>query len=146
MAEGEPYAEVGCSTAVVRLSGGFVADPSKQSVPLRMQRCEEEAKAAEAEAKAAEAEAKAAEAEAKAVAGTCAETEFGGDCASDSQGAWAMRGALSDCVRRCRCCARCRYVSYSRHNSDCSWFASCDLAALKTDGQAASYRTVPVQS
>merc|ERR1712216_1086659 len=59
-------------------------------------------------------------------------------------GAWVLRGSLNECVRRCTCCARCRWVSYSRVNADCSWFAECNASALLTSGPSQSYHTVEV--
>ena len=51
--------------------------------------------------------------------GTCEQADFGGDCDSGTLGAWKMRrGTLESCVSRCEACARCRFVSFSRVNSD----------------------------
>ena len=65
--------------------------------------------------------------------GACGATENGGDCATDSQGAWPMappRHSLATCIAMCRCCERCRYISYSAQNEDCSWFAACKMGRL----------------
>ena len=65
--------------------------------------------------------------------GACGATENGGDCATDSQGAWPMaapRHSLTTCIAMCRCCERCRYISYSAQNGDCSWFAACNMGRL----------------
>ena len=83
--------------------------------------------------------------------GTCAVTTVGGDCGSGERGAWHMpHGSLSACARRCDECARCRFVSFSRTNADCSWFSECDLDALTTlaltpQANGASYRTMQVK-
>jgi hypothetical protein len=86
--------------------------------------------------------------------GACGATENGGDCATDSQGAWPMapsRHSLATCIAMCRCCERCRYISYSAQNEDCSWFAKCKMGRLTHPLTAGSsnlgntYTTVEVQ-
>ena len=132
------YAEAGCSTNVTRLSGGFSADdqPASASAPTA---CSTTATppgpitrdAAEPTTR---------------LRGTCAVTEFGAsDCRVDSQGAWVVRGTLADCVRHCTCCERCRFVSFSKTNADCSWFSECDTSALLTGDQAGRFHTVQVR-
>ena len=37
-----------------------------------------------------------------------------------------------DCARKCaRKCPRCNYVSVSLKDSDCSWYAKCDVSRLE---------------
>ena len=45
----------------------------------------------------------------------------------------SWESAAASCVRRCKACDRCRYVSFSTQWKDCSWFFACDLAALRHD-------------
>ena len=88
--------------------------------------------------------------------GTCEQTDLGGDCQSGTLGAWELRVAsrrdgLAACRARCHACARCRYVSFSHENADCSWFADCDLDALMTlpelpKANGRSYRTIRVKA
>jgi len=66
------------------------------------------------------------EADSKRYRGTCGATTLeASDCMYGQRGAWrishATRG-LEVCVALCRCCARCRYVSFSAKFQDCSWF------------------------
>ena len=61
--------------------------------------------------------------------GHCGATEYGGDCASGSQGAWDANRigvrSVQACAAHCRAhCPRCNYVSY-RNNLDCSWYIRC---------------------
>ena len=71
--------------------------------------------------------------------GFCGETIDGeaGDCYEGDKGMWRVnsRGSgrvdginnLEDCVARCRCCPRCRHISFSQSPAhlDCSWYATC---------------------
>ena len=48
-------------------------------------------------------------------------------------GSWALGNrtqlhTLRDCTRACRCCAACRFVSYSDHpkHRECSWYSHCN--------------------
>jgi hypothetical protein len=36
-------------------------------------------------------------------------------------------------MQKCSGCARCRYVSFSREWSDCSWYAACDVTRLEQE-------------
>ena len=78
-------------------------------------------------------------------AGYCAATETGdaGDCARGHKGSWRLhpwmrgwtRGIFDElsCVRHCvRHCARCRFVSVSMADGDCSWYHDCAVDALQT--------------
>ena len=76
-----------------------------------------------------------------AVEGFCNETSTGqhGDCERGDKGSWRIgEGNLTDvaaCVRRCvDGCARCRYVSVSIPERDCSWYATCDVRRLRNAG------------
>ena len=66
--------------------------------------------------------------------GACGAIEKGpGDCATDDQGTWPMappRHSLATCIAMCRCCERCRYISYSAQSGDCAWFAACKMGRL----------------
>ena len=137
-----PYVEAGCSTNLTKLSGGFSADanepsatlPSSESCKQRMQpqgwgRWKLPQSSSEPPS--------------TKLQGTCAETEFGeGDCEGGMSGAWVVRGALGDCLKLCECCARCRFASFSKANSDCSWFAECNTSSLLRSGPARGYQTV----
>lgn len=68
--------------------------------------------------------------------GYCAATEpSSGDCSSSGleglQGSWplaphdSVENAARYCFSRCAGCARCRFVSLSVDNKDCSWFYEC---------------------
>ena len=68
--------------------------------------------------------------------GYCDLTNGAGDCSAGDKGTWSLRSlglrapyswaaAAAACLRRCRSCARCRYVSISRAWDDCSWFFAC---------------------
>lgn len=80
--------------------------------------------------------------------GFCRETQpQSGDCSAHAHGSWRLpqigmdqQAAREFCEHRCRSCSNCRYISWSASYADCSWFAECDLSALKT--QPPSFRTV----
>lgn len=79
------------------------------------------------------------------VVGFCAETEYNsGDCAASAKGSfeWPVGqrhtathlgehdrevGGMIDCMHKCLDCKRCNFVSFSRRERDCSWYASCNL-------------------
>lgn len=85
--------------------------------------------------------------------GYCAETESQPspgvplsdyiDCRSKAKGSFALGPAQSAnwttasraCLALCRGCENCRYVSVSPSQRDCSWFARCDLQALRNNVQ-----------
>ncbi|KAL1511591.1 hypothetical protein AB1Y20_006385 [Prymnesium parvum] len=57
--------------------------------------------------------------------GYCEVTAAGrGDCVAGPKGSFAV-GEPEDCVQKCLGCPRCRFVSFSRENNDCSWFYAC---------------------
>ena len=67
----------------------------------------------------------------------------GGDCLRGSKGsiklppsaAVSLRAAMGFCSAYCERCKRCAYASVSAQWSDCSWFSSCSLDALRHDVQ-----------
>ena len=74
--------------------------------------------------------------------GYCARTSEDevGACDSDDKGTWQLKPSLVNmrnwsaltqfCLRRCRACERCRYLSVSRVWRSCDWFAVCNTSAL----------------
>ena len=66
-------------------------------------------------------------------AGYCAATSGQSDCAAGDMGSWllsaaeavTLKAAAAACVRKCRACSRCKYVSVSAAWNDCSWFHDC---------------------
>jgi len=74
-------------------------------------------------------------------AGLCAPTEHNsGDCELSSSGSWSGMDSLRACNEKCRYCDNCVYVSYSKRNDDCSWYASCNLNNLTTMPEIPSAR------
>ena len=79
----------------------------------------------------------------RAVSGYCAATtdSVRGDCERGAKGSLglsakeglSLRISAKACLRKCGECARCRYVTLSPRNGDCSWYAKCDLQRLHTD-------------
>ena len=66
------------------------------------------------------------------VPGYCAATagNEGQRCrTTDRQGSWRLPDAAA-CTDACARCPQCRYVSWSWHLLDCSWFAHCETARL----------------
>ena len=65
------------------------------------------------------------------LAGYCRNTDGEGDCSSGDAGAWETRKhklfSLQACVAKCRGCARCTVVSFSRLQHDCSWYHRCHV-------------------
>ena len=71
--------------------------------------------------------------------GFCEYTAPGeGDCDAGTLGSWVLtkeqtltdEAAAQGCLSRCAACARCAYITVNRATSDCSWYASCNLARL----------------
>ena len=56
-------------------------------------------------------------------------------CGSENSGAFHLLDGQGQtaCFDLCMRCERCRFISYSVMAYDCSWFHSCDVAALKND-------------
>lgn len=57
-------------------------------------------------------------------------------CTGD-KGSWALNvasehWAASECAALCSRCSNCNFFSFSTQEKDCSWFASCDVGALRT--------------
>ena len=73
------------------------------------------------------------------------------DCTADGSGSFGLRpheahnwsAAWSVCVSRCLKCERCRYITVSLKESDCSWYAHCDMRRLHS---AQGFRSLKVQS
>ena len=71
--------------------------------------------------------------------GFCKRTAFTGCGAGAASGAWQLsrdsvrtwNAAAYLCVSRCLTCPRCRFVSLSLRERDCSWFHDCSLSQLK---------------
>jgi hypothetical protein len=65
------------------------------------------------------------------------------ECERKAMGAVRAQ-TLDECVALCTNCAACRYVSFSRAQSECGWFAACDWDRLMlSDGTG--FRTLPVR-
>ena len=76
--------------------------------------------------------------------GHCGVTSVGEGAAClpfDFKGSWTARTAVA-CIEQCRGCRRCSYVSFGAADSDCSWFARCDLTALAA---SPTHRTLQVR-
>jgi hypothetical protein len=77
-----------------------------------------------------------------ALPGFCHKTEDNddSDCDADDNGSWSILNATSwsqlraECVRRCKLCRHCKYISYSLTYHDCSWYTVCNLDKLQTKG------------
>ena len=82
--------------------------------------------------------------------GTCGVTESTGDCRNGKLGFSSEPRNMQQCVAFCRSCAGCNYVSFSKKNEDCSWFAECPRLAADDllqglPGQAVDYLTTRVR-
>ena len=82
------------------------------------------------------------------VRGFCAVAPAGGDCNNGQLGSWQLTGtetqntsaAAMACLERCHGCARCRYISVSLADADCSWYHRCSLDRLRMpEGSHLSY-------
>ena len=49
------------------------------------------------------------------------------------KGSWKLVESAEACLELCTRCTACRYVSYSYKLGDCSWFTTCNKAALHTE-------------
>mgnify|MGYP007078088577 CR=1 FL=1 len=91
--------------------------------------------------------------------GYCGFTNFMGDrrqrelaCLVGTKGSFQLTAptfetGLAECAAICRSCARCKYVSYTLKQTDCSWFHSCDLTSLHDAPTfAADFMTVQVNA
>lgn len=68
--------------------------------------------------------------------GFCATTNGGlGDCTRGHLGVIEFgtlpAPTVEGCAKRCGRCLRCRYISFSLENQDCSWYAACDMDHLQ---------------
>ncbi len=82
--------------------------------------------------------------------GYCSATIDGweGDCTKGHAGTWRISPSLPDhaaCIERCLACARCRFVSVSLKNGDCSWSAGCAVGSLSLVYGGESYTTYRVR-
>ena len=69
--------------------------------------------------------------------GYCAATDGPGDCDFGTQGSWPLPGlqvglwewrtASEWCLAKCTSCRRCKFVTLSLRDLDCSWYHACDL-------------------
>ena len=70
--------------------------------------------------------------------GTCGNTNYGGDCSVQPRGAWNAKDlnitSVDECVAKCAGCKKCNFISFSTHNSDCSWYEACDWKELEHVG------------
>ena len=73
-------------------------------------------------------------------AGTWGFQSLGLDVAAATEDAWSR--AAEACSRRCAACTRCRNLSISLLNEECSWYASCAHLSLSPKG----YRTASIAS
>ena len=88
--------------------------------------------------------------------GFCDTTEFGnvGQCSEEDKGAfkppwrWNSLRSQEELAARCRqlclACERCRFVSFSLEQRDCSWYHECDTERLRID--VAGFRTLAVRN
>ena len=85
--------------------------------------------------------------------GFCQATEEGkpGDCSVGTMGSWGLgarhtiswKVASQVCMHRCLACNRCRFVSVSLTQKDCSWYASCDTLQTSVPGFHSYTRGTP---
>ena len=73
--------------------------------------------------------------------GPCAFTELGGDCEHGSQGSW-QTSDMRDCALRCAACRRCRHLSFSAAQGDCSWYVTCPRVLLEGPAYLRTYTTL----
>ena len=80
------------------------------------------------------------------LSGYCGTVAVGGDCDTDSRGAWHAGSAvrsLSNCQHACRQCSKCHFVSFSRSSSLCAWYEACSMPLLHS-AQGAAFATTQV--
>ena len=81
-------------------------------------------------------------------AGHCGGTDGNTPCESASKrmarGSWDADksgvGSIAECAELCRSCEACVFVSFSRANNDCSWYAHCAMRDLVQDPSYQSLR------
>ena len=73
--------------------------------------------------------------------GVCAVTGGEASCTAASSGSWKLRSGASSyqramrrCLAKCAACSRCRWVSFSPHWRDCSWFETCGAPSDAVQG------------
>lgn len=62
--------------------------------------------------------------------GFCEGSSGPGDCDGGDKGSWQSVATAGECVRLCRGCHRCGYVSHSADLGDCSWYTHCSMSHL----------------
>jgi len=81
--------------------------------------------------------------------GYCGVTSVTSDCERGDQGAWdfSQLGTADrdGCLNKCRQCTRCRWVSFSFANKDCSWYNSCSPGMLRTRFGGETYVTMKLK-
>lgn len=82
--------------------------------------------------------------------GYCTGTVEGweGDCTRGHVGSWKMGPSMPNaraCINRCRECRRCRFVSISVKNGECSWFSGCATGSLALVYGGDTYTTYRVK-
>ena len=89
------------------------------------------------------------------VDGLCGPADAGSNwCLRGLRGGWRLNNASATnwttaarvCVKYCRSCTRCNYVSISVEKQLCLWYSSCDLDGLDQRGHAATFGTLPVRT
>ena len=78
--------------------------------------------------------------------GYCGTVAVGGDCDTDSKGAWHAGSAvrsLSNCQHACRRCSNCHFVSFSRSSRLCAWYEACSTPLLHS-AQSTTFATTQV--
>ena len=78
--------------------------------------------------------------------GYCSTTVSGwqGDCENGLIGTWQIV-KQDACIDRCMSCKQCAFISFSKRNSDCSWFNMCVPRALGQLWDGAQYATYQVR-
>ena len=67
------------------------------------------------------------------------------DCLATTQSSGAWKAAsLRACLRRCASCPQCSVASYNSRDSDCSWYARCDVSTRGL-AQGTGHETVVVR-
>ncbi len=75
----------------------------------------------------------------------CLPTEVQGSWRMGVLDAGAARSMLGECIGKCLSCERCRFVSLSRKDRDCSWYAGCDSLQRSVKHYNLAHRTYTVR-
>ena len=75
----------------------------------------------------------------------CLPTEVQGSWRLDVPHAGAARSMLGECIGKCLSCERCRFISLSRKDRDCSWYAGCDSLQKSVKHYNLAHRTYTVR-